>query len=58
MARRYTVVPLEGARRAVPKARAYYEKLGIADRFEFDVHSGGHVFENEAILAFFDKHLR
>jgi dienelactone hydrolase len=52
------VVPYEGAKRTVPKIRAYYEKLGIADRFEFNVHDGGHVFENEAIFRFFDKHLR
>jgi len=52
------VVPYKGAKRAVPKIRAYYEKLGIADRFEFSVHEGGHVFENEAIFRFFDKHLR
>ena len=29
-----TVVPTEGARQAVPYVRAYYEKLGIEDRFE------------------------
>ena len=53
-----TVVPTEGARKGVPVVRAYYEKLGVEDRFEFNVHTGGHVFENEAIFRFFDAHLR
>jgi dienelactone hydrolase len=53
-----TVAPLEGARRGFPAARRYYEKLKIADRIELNVHPGGHVFENEAIFRFFDKHLR
>jgi dienelactone hydrolase len=52
-----TVVPLEGARKAFPAARAYYEKLGIGGRIELNVHPGGHVFENEAVFGFFDKHL-
>jgi hypothetical protein len=53
-----TVAPLEATHQAVPVARRYYEKLGIEQRFEFDVHPGGHVFENEAIFRFFGKHLR
>jgi dienelactone hydrolase len=53
-----TVVPVEGARRGVPMAAAYYKKLGIEDRFEFNEHEGEHVFENGAIMRFFDKHLR
>jgi dienelactone hydrolase len=53
-----TVVPLDEVRPAIPKARAYYKKLGVEDRFEFNVHPGGHVFENDAIFGFFDKHLR
>jgi hypothetical protein len=52
------VVPVEGARRGAPIVRAYYEKLGVEDRFELDVHPDGHVFENEAIFRFFDTHLR
>lgn len=52
-----TVAPLDAARRAIPMARAYYEKIGAEDRFEFNVHPGGHVFENDAIFRFFDKHL-
>jgi dienelactone hydrolase len=53
-----TVVPLEAARNGVSLARRYYDKLGIADRFAFKTHPGGHVFENEAIFQFFDKYLR
>ena len=53
-----TVVPLAGTRLAVPFVREYYKKLGLEDRIELNVHDAGHVFENEAIFAFFDKHLR
>lgn len=53
-----TVAPLEAARKGVPGVRAYYERLGLAERFEFDVHAGGHVFENNAIFRFFDRHLK
>lgn len=53
-----TVVPLEDTRQAIPKARAYYRQLGVDDRFEFNIHPGGHVFENDAIFRFFDKHLQ
>ncbi|NWG12394.1 MAG: hypothetical protein HXY20_02530 [Acidobacteria bacterium] len=53
-----TVIPLEGAQRAFPAARAYCEKLGIARRIELNVHPQGHVFKNEAVFRFFDRHLR
>lgn len=53
-----TVAPLEAARRGVPRVQALYNKLGIGDKFEFNIHSGGHVFENEAIFRFFDAHLK
>lgn len=53
-----TVVPLESAKQGIPWARSYYDRLGVADRFEFDIHPGGHVFENEAIFRFFDKYLK
>jgi dienelactone hydrolase len=48
---------MEGARKEAARASAYYEKLGISDRFEFDTHPGGHEFENERIFNFFKKHL-
>jgi dienelactone hydrolase len=53
-----TVVELPDVKRGIPQARGYYERLGISDRFEFNVHAGGHVFENEALFRFFDSHLR
>ncbi len=53
-----SVVPLEGARRGAPIVRAFYEKLGIDDRFELNVHPEGHVFNNEAIFRCFDEHLK
>ncbi len=49
---------LEGAAVEVDRAASFYKKLGIADRFIFDVHSGGHEYENEAIFDFFDKYLQ
>jgi dienelactone hydrolase len=53
-----TVVPITEVRRGIPQARGYYERLGVIDRFEFNVHAGSHVFENGAIFRFFDMHLR
>ena len=48
-----TVIPVEGARRAAPKVQAIYDRLGISDRFEFQVHPGAHEFDNERIYSFF-----
>lgn len=48
---------LEGAAKEVNRAASFYKKLGIADKFVFDVHSGGHEYENEAIFNFFEKYL-
>lgn len=53
-----TVNPLDQAKNAIPYAEACYKKLGISDRFEFNVHPDGHVFENGAIFRFFGAHLR
>ncbi|KPL09390.1 MAG: hypothetical protein AMS26_22925 [Bacteroides sp. SM23_62] len=52
-----TLFDLEGVRREAKKAAAYYDKLGIGDLFEYSEHPGGHVFENESIFRFFEKHL-
>jgi dienelactone hydrolase len=57
MGREDTLFDLEGVRREVRKAAAYYEKLGVGELFEYSEHPGGHVFENESIFQFFDKHL-
>ena len=57
MGEKDTLFDLEGARREAKKAARHYEKLGIADSFEFSVHPGGHVFEIASIFRFLDKHL-
>lgn len=57
MGEKDTLFDLEGARREAKKAARHYERLGIADSFEFSVHPGGHVFEIESIFSFFDKNL-
>lgn len=48
---------LNGAKEEAKRASIYYEKLGIPENFQFNVHPDGHVFENESIFAFFEKHL-
>ena len=50
--------PLPGARTEAERAAAYYRQLGVGDRFQFQVHAGGHEFDTPAILDFFDRHLR
>ena len=57
MGEKDTLFDLEGARSEAEKAARHYEKLGIADSFEFSVHPGGHVFEIKSIFSFLDKHL-
>ena len=52
-----TVIPVESARKAVPTARRFYERIGVAERFEYDEHNGSHEFENRRIFAFLAKHL-
>jgi len=52
-----TLFNLEEVRREVKKAAVYYEKLGVGDLFEYSEHPGGHIFENESIFKFFEKHL-
>lgn len=49
--------PVEGARRTAPLARAYYEQLGLADRFEYVEFEGGHEFRGDVAWAFLRRHL-
>ncbi len=49
--------PMAGARAEVERAANFYRKLGIADRFEFSAHAGGHEFDTKGVLDFFAKHL-
>lgn len=46
-----------GARTEAERAALYYRRLGVADRFHFNAHSGGHEFDPRVILDFFDRHL-
>jgi dienelactone hydrolase len=48
---------MPGARVEAERAAHYYRKLGLADRFQFAPHPGGHEFDPQAILGFFDQHL-
>ncbi|HEX3999399.1 MAG TPA: dienelactone hydrolase family protein [Pirellulales bacterium] len=40
-----------------PNSRAYYEKLGLADRFHYLIFTGGHEFHDESAWDFVQKHL-
>lgn len=50
--------PIEGARRTAPEAGRVYERLGVADRFEFKEFVGRHDFDGEAAMAFIDRYLK
>jgi hypothetical protein len=49
---------LEEARKESERASQFYEKLGIRDRYEFNVHPAGHEFDIPSIFRFFDKYLK
>lgn len=49
--------PMAGARAEAGRAATFYRKLGVADRFQFSAHAGGHEFDTKTILDFFDRHL-
>lgn len=49
---------LEEARKESARAVMFYEKLGISNLYEFNVHPAGHEFDVPAVLGFFDKHLK
>ena len=51
------VVPIAGARKETESAASFYRKLGLAERYQFQVHDGGHVYDTKAILDFFERHL-
>ncbi len=48
---------MAGARAEAERAAQFYRKLGVADRFRFNAHPGGHEFDPKTILDFFDRHL-
>ncbi len=49
---------MEEAKKESERALQFYEKLGIRDRYEFNVHPAGHEFDIPAIFRFFDKYLK
>lgn len=49
--------PMAGARVEAERAAAFYRQLGVADRFRFSAHAGGHELDTKTILDFFDSHL-
>lgn len=49
---------LEGAKVEAERAASFYKKLDITEKFVFDVHTGGHEYENERIFRFFDNYLK
>jgi hypothetical protein len=49
---------LKEATRESERASLYYEKLGIRDRYEFNVHPAAHEFDIPAIFRFFDKYFK
>ena len=49
---------MQGSLIEAKRAASFYEKLGIGEKFLFDVHPGGHEYEIESIFGFFDRYLR
>ena len=41
-----------------PRAAAFYEKLGLSDRFQYVVFEGGHEFDDESAWSFVEKQLK
>lgn len=50
--------PIEGARRAANQTSVQYQRLGIAERFEFREFLGRHDFDGDSAMAFIDRHIR
>jgi dienelactone hydrolase len=48
---------MDEAKKETDRAAELYKKLGVSNRFEFNVHPGGHEFEINAIFKFFGKYL-
>jgi dienelactone hydrolase len=46
-------IPLESCRDEVERAQAYYEKLGVGEKFKFFPFSGGHVARLEESMQYF-----
>jgi dienelactone hydrolase len=48
---------MDEAKKEAARSAEFYKRLGIGDKFEFNVHKGGHEFEIYAIFRFFGKYL-
>jgi dienelactone hydrolase len=49
------VIPVDEARSESERARAYWRRLGIEERFVYAEHDGGHVFEMTSLTAFLER---
>lgn len=49
--------PMAGARIEAEHAATFYRKFGVAERFQFSAHAGGHEFDPKTVLDFFDRYL-
>jgi len=47
----------DGGKPLAPQSAAYYEKLGLADRFQHLIFEGGHEFHDDSAWEFVKKHL-
>ncbi|MDM0021507.1 alpha/beta hydrolase family protein [Variovorax saccharolyticus] len=50
--------PIAGARKVAPEVERVYQRLGVADRFEFREFVARHDFDGEAAMNFIDLHLK
>jgi hypothetical protein len=51
------IVPIDPAREQVPRAAAYYERLGVTDRFEYRESEGWHEWNGPLAWEFLARHL-
>ena len=47
----------EMGKQTAPRAAAFYEKLGLSEKFEHVIFEGGHEFDDESAWRFVEKHL-
>lgn len=52
------VVPVDAARAAAGRIARWYDRLGIADRYSYSEHAGGHRFDSDSVLDFIDRNMR
>ncbi len=49
---------MDEAKKESVKAAEFYQKLGISERYEFNVHPAGHEFDIPSVFRFLDKYLK